>query len=222
MRRQEVVIPHDIDKQSTRNQSVLCNYNWVKWFLKEHSFFKVEKILKGSPDSISTPSPSVKIQIIGRKVCLRCKGKTLLAYWTLSTNFENKKFVDITQQCFAFLPRVNFPANNLNFHWRWRWWDLIQAIFLNLFYFTYMLQKFLTLVNITCTNACAALEGAATAATAAVVAAAKFIYRRRGVLADGGGSLAFVLFHHSQSHIRLMLPSMFLSSLTTTQATEHN
>ena len=33
------------------------------------------------------------------------------------------------------LPQVNFPANNLNFHWRWRWWDQIQAIFLNLFYF---------------------------------------------------------------------------------------
>ena len=29
--------------------------------------------------------------------------------------FENKKFVDIPQQCFALLPQVNFPANNLNF-----------------------------------------------------------------------------------------------------------
>ena len=38
--------------------------------------FKVEKILKGSLDSI--PSPSVKIQIMGGKVCLRYKGKTLL------------------------------------------------------------------------------------------------------------------------------------------------
>jgi hypothetical protein len=37
---------------------------------------KVEKILKGSLDSI--PSPSVKIQIMGKKVCLRCKSKTLL------------------------------------------------------------------------------------------------------------------------------------------------
>ena len=37
---------------------------------------KVEKVLKGSLDSI--PSPSVKIQILGGKVCLRCKGKTLL------------------------------------------------------------------------------------------------------------------------------------------------
>ena len=38
--------------------------------------FKVEKILKCSLDSI--PSSSVKIQIMGRKICLRCKGKTLM------------------------------------------------------------------------------------------------------------------------------------------------
>ena len=31
---------------------------------------KVEKILKGSLDSIPSPSPSVKIQILGGKVCL--------------------------------------------------------------------------------------------------------------------------------------------------------
>ena len=34
---------------------------------------KVEKILKGSLDLISSPSSSVKIQIMGRKVCLRRK-----------------------------------------------------------------------------------------------------------------------------------------------------
>ena len=39
---------------------------------------KVEKILKGSLDLIPSPSPSVKIQIMGGKVCLRCKGKKLL------------------------------------------------------------------------------------------------------------------------------------------------
>ena len=102
-------------------------------FLIENSYSyllcKVEKILKGSLDLIPSPPPSVKIQIMGGKVCLRCKDKTLLG-------IENKKFVDITQQCFALLPQVNFPANNLNFHWRWRWWDRIKAIFLNLFYFT--------------------------------------------------------------------------------------
>jgi hypothetical protein len=59
---------------------------------------KEEKILKGSLDSI--PSPSVKIQIMDSS---RFRGKTLLG--------ENKKFVDITQQCFASLPQVNFPGN---------------------------------------------------------------------------------------------------------------
>ena len=39
---------------------------------------KVEIFLKGSLDSIPSPSPSVKIQIMGGKVCLRCNGKTLL------------------------------------------------------------------------------------------------------------------------------------------------
>jgi hypothetical protein len=38
----------------------------------------VENFLKGSLDSIPSPSPSVKIQIIGGKVSLRCKGKKLL------------------------------------------------------------------------------------------------------------------------------------------------
>ena len=41
---------------------------------------KVEKILKGKLDSIPSPSPSVKIQIMGGKVCLWCKGKTLPYY----------------------------------------------------------------------------------------------------------------------------------------------
>ena len=44
----------------------------------------VEKILKGSLDSIPSPSPSVKILIMGGKVCLRCKGKKSQG---LSTNF---------------------------------------------------------------------------------------------------------------------------------------
>ena len=39
---------------------------------------KVERILKGSLDLIPSPSPSVKIEIMNGKVCLRCKGKTLL------------------------------------------------------------------------------------------------------------------------------------------------
>ena len=63
---------------------------------------KVEKILKGSLDLIPSPSPLVKIQIMGGKVCLRMQ--TLLG------------IVNKLLQCFALLPQVNFPVNNLNFH----------------------------------------------------------------------------------------------------------
>ena len=49
--------------------------------------------------------------------------------------FKILLFVDNAQQCFAFTPQANFPAHNLNFHWRWRWWDQIQATFQNLSYF---------------------------------------------------------------------------------------
>jgi hypothetical protein len=49
----------------------------LKWSkLSDHS--KVEKILKGSLNAITSPSPSVKIQILGGKVCLSRKSKTLL------------------------------------------------------------------------------------------------------------------------------------------------
>ena len=68
--------------------------------------FVVETMLKGSLDLIPSPSPAVKIQIMGGKVCLRWKGKTLLG----------EKFVEISQQCFALLPQVTFPAHNLIFH----------------------------------------------------------------------------------------------------------
>ena len=81
---------------------------------------KADKFLKSSLDLIPSPSPSVKIQIMCGKVYLMCKGKN---------------FVDNTQQCFAFTPQANFPAHNLNFHWRWGWWDWIQVTFKNLLYF---------------------------------------------------------------------------------------
>jgi len=67
---------------------------------------KVEKKLKGSLDL--NPSPSAKIQIVGGKVSFRCKEN-------MAGLFCIQKFVDITQQCFALFPHVNFPANNLNF-----------------------------------------------------------------------------------------------------------
>ena len=46
--------------------------------VKGKKIHKVEKIFKNILDSIPSPSPSKKIQIMGGKVCLRCKGKTLL------------------------------------------------------------------------------------------------------------------------------------------------
>jgi hypothetical protein len=55
----------------------------------------------------------VKIEIMGGKDGLRCKGKTLQV--VVNKLLKTKKFVD-TQQYFALLPQVNFPADNLNFH----------------------------------------------------------------------------------------------------------
>jgi len=51
----------------------------------------------------------VKIQIIGGKVCLRCKDKTLLG--VANKLLKIKSFIDITQQCFALLPKVNFELS---------------------------------------------------------------------------------------------------------------
>ena len=52
------------------------NYNYLGVTLQNLKI-KVEKIFKGNLDLIPSPSYSVKIQIMGRKVCLMCKGKTL-------------------------------------------------------------------------------------------------------------------------------------------------
>ena len=70
----------------------------------------------------------MKIQIIGRKVCLRCKDKTM-------QGIVNK----LLKQNVCWHQPATFclitSSKNLNFHWRWRWGDQIQSIFLNLFYF---------------------------------------------------------------------------------------
>ena len=73
-------------KESQSYTKMHCN--GVKDSLKSHGIYhalnlqsstvKVENILKGNLDLIQSPSPSVKIQIMGGKVCLRCRGKTLL------------------------------------------------------------------------------------------------------------------------------------------------
>ena len=50
---------------------------------------------------------------MGGKVCLRCKGKTLLG---LVNKLLKKKVFDNPQQSFAFTHNANSHAHNLNFH----------------------------------------------------------------------------------------------------------
>ena len=116
------------NEATTSSHSGTFWHNFVQWVFSDqfHHLYpfqiKVEKKLKGSLDSIPSPSPSVKIQIMSRKVCLRFIGKTLLGV-------VNKLFVFKNRQCFAFTHQTNFPTHNLNFQWRWRWWDWSQATF---------------------------------------------------------------------------------------------
>ena len=66
---------------------------------------KIKKILKGNLDLIPSPSSLMEIQIMSGKVCLRCKGKTLLGI--VSKPLKTKSLLTSP---------YNFPANNLNFH----------------------------------------------------------------------------------------------------------
>ena len=65
---------------------------------------------------------------MGGKVCLNCKGKILLGIVNKLLKTKHLLTSPIT-------PQANIPAHKLSFHWRWRWWDRIQATFKNLFYF---------------------------------------------------------------------------------------
>ena len=98
-----------------------------EWFLRFVLSIKVEKILKGSLESILlSPLTSGKFKLWAGKFARVVKAKNC---WALSTNNwkqkvcwmfdrnQNPKFYHWTE-CFAFLPRVNFPANDLDFHWR--------------------------------------------------------------------------------------------------------
>ena len=68
---------------------------------------KVEKNLKGSLDLI--PSPSVKIQIMGRKVSLRCKGKTLLG--VVNKLLRTKSLLTSPSNVLPYLlPQTNSPS----------------------------------------------------------------------------------------------------------------
>ena len=76
-------------------------------FSKQQQELKVEKILKGSLHSMPSPSPLVKIQIMGGKVCLRCKGKTLLGvvYKLLKT----KSLLTMPSNVLPFHLKQTFP-----------------------------------------------------------------------------------------------------------------
>ena len=76
---------------------------------------------------IQSSSPSEKIQIMGRK---GVKVKLKHCWLFVVNKLLNAK-------CFAFTPQANFPAHNLNFHWRWMWLGPMQATFLNIFYSKY-------------------------------------------------------------------------------------
>ena len=59
---------------------------------------------------VPSPSPSVKIQIMDGKVCLRYKGKTLLE--VVSKLLKTKSLLTSPSNVLpALLPQVNFPTN---------------------------------------------------------------------------------------------------------------
>ena len=76
-------------------------------FLGNLLCIKVEKISKSSLNSI--PSPSLKIQIMDGKVCLRCKGKTLLG--DVNKIFVFKSLLTMPSNVLPLsTPQANFPA----------------------------------------------------------------------------------------------------------------
>ena len=79
------------------------------YILKIKDKFKVEKILKGSLDSIPSPSPTVKIQIMGGKVCLSCRGKTLLAIVNKLLNINIKSLLTIASNVLPLQLKQTFP-----------------------------------------------------------------------------------------------------------------
>ena len=61
---------------------------------------KIKKILKGNLDLIPSPSSLMEIQIMSGKVCLRCKGKTLLAI--VNTLLKTKSVLTSTSNVFPY------------------------------------------------------------------------------------------------------------------------
>ena len=68
---------------------------------------KVENIYEDSPDLIPSPSPSVKVQIIGGKVYLMCEGKTLLG--VVSKHLKIKILLTSSSKCLPYYIKKTFP-----------------------------------------------------------------------------------------------------------------
>ena len=71
---------------------------------------------------IYTKKHSVEITVIGYFLMvisdffnMRSKDWPLEKETKVQAGFENKKFVYNSKQCFAFKPKTNFPAHNLDF-----------------------------------------------------------------------------------------------------------
>ena len=86
---------------------------------------KVKNIQEDSLDSVSSPLPSVKIQIMGRKVFLRFLAKQS---WALPTNFWKQKVCCHHPAMFCLVTSMILIFTEGD-------WIEIHAIFLNLFYF---------------------------------------------------------------------------------------
>ena len=117
---------------------------------------KAEKILKGMLNSIPSPSPSVKIQIMGGKVCLRCKGKALLGdvnklfkTKSLLTSPINAMFCLINSskfscQWFEFLLKVQVMGSNPDY--------LIKSFLLYKILFQMVFHPFVNCIDVKCSS----------------------------------------------------------------------
>jgi len=93
-----------------KNVMGLALVHFQKYWLLSRALnlsFKVENILKGSLISIPSPSPSVKIQIVGGKVCLRCKGKTLLG--VVNKLLKTKSLLTLQSNVLPYYLKLTFP-----------------------------------------------------------------------------------------------------------------
>ena len=90
-----------------RLDRALCTEHIVSSQARPARKGKAENIFKGSLDFIQSPTPSVKIQIMARKVCLRCKGKTLLG--VVNKLLKAKSLLTIISNVLPLQLKQTFP-----------------------------------------------------------------------------------------------------------------